>query len=69
MRSPRDPAATVRAAGLLLAIVVLWPLAVIGEFHPWVLFEAQNLKVMGGFLSAFLPPDTSGEFLAHLGRR
>ncbi|WP_295511499.1 phosphonate ABC transporter, permease protein PhnE [Accumulibacter sp.] len=68
VRSPRDPAAPVRAAGLLLAIVVLWPLAVIGEFHPWVLFEAQNLKVMGGFLSAFLPPDTSGEFLAHLGR-
>ncbi len=68
MKHPRDPAAPGRAAALLLAIVILWPLGVIGEFHPWTLFEAQNLRVMGGFLAAFLPPAVGGEFLAHLGR-
>jgi phosphonate transport system permease protein len=62
-----DPAAPGRIVGLLLAIIVLWPLGVIGEFHPQALFEAQNLKVMGGFLAAFLPPETGHEFLVYLG--
>ena len=60
MKAPRDPAALARVGGLLLATVVLWPLAVIGEFRPWVLFEAQNLRVMGGFLGGFLPPASGG---------
>ncbi|MBE2261064.1 MAG: ABC transporter permease subunit [Candidatus Accumulibacter sp.] len=68
MKAPRDPAALARVGGLLLATVVLWPLAVIGEFRPWVLFEAQNLRVMGGFLGGFLPPASGGEFLAYLGQ-
>jgi len=68
MSHPRDPAAPARAAGLLVAIALLWPLAVIGEFHPWALFEARNLRVMGGFLAGFLPPASDREFLACLGR-
>ena len=64
--SARDPLARQRATGVLVAVVLLWPLLVLAEFKPWALFEAGNLKVMGGFLTGFLPPSTSGEFLALL---
>ena len=36
----RDPQARARAGALLAAIVVLWPLLVLADFKPWVLFEA-----------------------------
>jgi phosphonate transport system permease protein len=62
----RDPQARRRATAVLVAIVVLWPLLVVSEFKPHTLLDPANLKVMGGFLSAFLPPATSGEFLALL---
>ena len=62
----RDPQARARAGALLAAIVVLWPLLVLADFKPWVLFEAGNLRVMGNFLVAFLPPATSTEFLGLL---
>lgn len=64
----RDPAAWGRIALTVLALVVLWPLLVIGQFDPRVLFDAGNLEVMGGFLAGFLPPAASGEFLALLAR-
>jgi phosphonate transport system permease protein len=62
----RDPQALRRVTGLLVAVVLLWPLLVLAEFRPWALFEAGNLKVMAGFLAGFLPPATSGEFLGLL---
>jgi len=62
----RDPQARARAGALVAAVVVLWPLLVLSEFRPWVLFEAGNLKVMGSFLAGFLPPATSAEFLGLL---
>ena len=62
----RDPQARARAGALLAAIVVLWPLLVLADFKPWLLFEAGNLRVMGNFLAAFLPPATSTEFLGLL---
>ncbi|MGL5631446.1 MAG: PhnE/PtxC family ABC transporter permease, partial [Azovibrio sp.] len=62
----RDPAARGRATGLLIGLVVLWPLLVISEFKPAALFDVESLKVMGGFLSGFLPPETSAEFLGYL---
>jgi phosphonate transport system permease protein len=62
----RDPQARARAAALVAALVVLWPLLLLAEFRPWVLFEAGNLKVMGSFLAGFLPPATSAEFLGLL---
>ena len=62
----RDPQARARARALLAAVVVLWPLLVLADFKPWVLFEAGNLRVMGNFLAAFLPPATSTEFLGLL---
>ena len=62
----RDPQARGRAGALLAGVVVLWPLLVLADFKPWVLFEAGNLRVMGNFLAAFLPPATSTEFLGLL---
>ena len=62
----RDPQARRRATALLIAIVALWPVLVLAEFKPWRLFEAGNLKVMGAFLGAFLPPARSAEFLGLL---
>jgi phosphonate transport system permease protein len=62
----RDPLARRRAGALLVAVVLLWPLLVLAEFRPWALFDAGNLKVMGGFLAGFLPPATSAEFFGLL---
>ena len=62
----RDPQARRRATALLIAIVALWPVLVLAEFKPWRLVEAGNLKVMGAFLGAFLPPARSAEFLGLL---
>ena len=62
----RDPQALPRATALLVGVVVLWPMLVLAEFKPWALFEAGNLRVMGDFLAAFLPPVTSAEFLGLL---
>ena len=62
----RDPQARARIGALLAASVVLWPLLVLADFKPWVLFEAGNLRVMGNFLAAFLPPATSTDFLGLL---
>jgi phosphonate transport system permease protein len=62
----RDPLAGHRALALVAAFVVLWPLAVLADFKPWRLFEAGSLQVVGGFLSGFLPPATSREFLGML---
>ncbi|MED5620303.1 PhnE/PtxC family ABC transporter permease [Ideonella sp. BN130291] len=63
---PRDPQARRRAGTLLLALALLWPLLVLSEFKPWTLFEPGNLQVIGGFLSGFLPPAHSPEFLGQL---
>ena len=62
----RDPQARGRATGLLIAVVVLWPMLVLAEFRPAALFESGNLQVMKGFLSSFMPPSTSAEFLGML---
>jgi len=63
---PRDPQARRRATGLLITVVVLWPMLLLAEFRPAALFEAGNLQVMRGFLGAFMPPSTSAEFLGLL---
>jgi phosphonate transport system permease protein len=64
--STRDPLALRRGTGVLIAVVLLWPLLVLAEFRPWSLFDAGNLKVMAGFLAGFLPPATGTEFLGLL---
>jgi phosphonate transport system permease protein len=40
----------------------------LAEFRPSALFMPGNLSVIGGFLGGFLPPETSPDFLALLGR-
>ena len=64
----RDPAARRRLGGLLLALVVAWPVLALAEFRPWALFTAGNLAVIGGFLAGFWPPAVSPAFLALLAR-
>ena len=63
----RDPAARGRLSWLLLALVLLWPLLQTSGFTLQPFFDANNLKVIGGFLAQFLPPETSSEFLGYLG--
>lgn len=62
----RDPAARSRLWGAVLAVVVLWPLFDGAGVSVSALFDADNLRVIGGFLTNFLPPDTSAEFAAYL---
>ena len=64
----RDPAARSRLIGALTTLVILWPLFQAAEFKPGVLFDPANLKVIGHFLSGFLPPETGSEFLGYLGK-
>ena len=64
----RDPALPARTGWTVLALVVLWPLLVIAQFDPRVLWDAQNLQVMGNFLAGFLPPESGAEFLRLLVR-
>jgi len=61
-----DPAARRRLVGGLAALVIAWPMLKLAEFNPAALFAAGNLQVIGGFLGAFLPPETAPEFLALL---
>lgn len=64
----RDPAALPRLGWTLVALVLLWPLLQLAEFKPAALFEAGNLSAMGHFVAGFLPPETSPDFLALLGK-
>jgi phosphonate transport system permease protein len=64
----RDPAAGRRLTGLLATLAILWPLFQAAEVKPGTLFDPANLKVIGNFLSAFLPPETGREFLGFLGQ-
>jgi phosphonate transport system permease protein len=64
----RDPAWLGRVFWTGAGLVLLWPLMVATEFRPWILFEAQNLKVTGDFLASFLPPVLGWEFLAMVAR-
>ena len=64
----RDPAARGRFIALLLALLVLWPMLQTSGFSLAPFFDSNNLKVVGGFLAQFLPPESSPEFLAYLGQ-
>jgi phosphonate transport system permease protein len=64
----RDPAWLGRLFWLGAGAVLLWPLLVATEFKPWLLFEAANLKITGQFLTSFVPPAHSAEFLAMVAR-
>jgi phosphonate transport system permease protein len=63
-----DPDARKRATGLVLALLIAWPLLVWSQFRPALLFDARNFTAMAHFLAGFVPPETSPDFLARLGR-
>ncbi|MFZ9406302.1 MAG: PhnE/PtxC family ABC transporter permease [Burkholderiaceae bacterium] len=60
----RDPAWLGRLFWISAAFALLGPLLIATEFRPWVLFDPQARQVTGNFLASFLPPATSGDFLA-----
>jgi len=59
----RDPAWRGRVTALVVAIFVMWPMLVLAEFKPWILFDAQSLHATGKFLASFFPPAHTLEFL------
>lgn len=62
----KDPAWRGRVTGCVIFLVILWPMLVVGEFQPWELFDARSLRATGQFLSTFVPPAHSPEFLLML---
>lgn len=64
----RDPAAGRRLFAAVAALIILWPLFHSAQVRPGTLFDPANLKVIGHFLAAFLPPETGREFLGFLGQ-
>ncbi len=60
----KDPAIPYRFIGLLLAIVILWPMLQLAQFEPRLLFDPNNIQVMGDFLEQFFPPNLDAVFLA-----
>ncbi|MFM9916659.1 MAG: PhnE/PtxC family ABC transporter permease [Rhizobacter sp.] len=63
-----DPALPLRWATVLLLAVLLWPLAVLTEFKPWVLADERSLRSTLHFLASFVPPRKDAEFLLLLAR-
>ncbi len=62
----RDPLARRRLGWAITALVLLWPLGRLAEFHPATLFDPANVHVMGGFVGGFLPPAVEPDFLHDL---
>ena len=60
---PRDPAWCGRLVTAAVIVIVLWPMLVQAEFKPWILWDAQSLDATWQFLSSFVPPAHSAEFL------
>ena len=59
----RDPAARQRVFWALACGAALWPLGVLTEFKPWLLWEGGALKPALRFVADFVPPRMDGEFL------
>ena len=64
----RDPAWWSRVFWAVAVLVLLWPLMVATEFKPWVLFEANSLRISARFIGSFFPPAMEFEFLALVAR-
>jgi phosphonate transport system permease protein len=58
-----DPAIRGRIIAALVALMLVWPMLVASEFKPWILLDAQSLGATWHFLSGFVPPAHSREFL------
>ncbi len=62
----RDPLGRRRLGWAVAALVLLWPLLQLAEFHPATLVDPANVQVMGSFLRGFLPPSVAPDFLHEL---
>jgi len=60
---PRDPVWRGRLTATAVVLLVLWPMLVQAEFKPWILWDAQSLAATWQFISSFVPPAHSAEFL------
>ncbi len=58
-----DPAWRGRLTAGIVVVLLLYPMLVASEFQPWILFDAQSLHATWNFLSAFVPPAHSREFM------
>ncbi|OYT90487.1 MAG: ABC transporter permease [Burkholderiales bacterium PBB3] len=63
LQGPRDPAWLGRVFVVVATIVVLWPVLVLTEFKPWILFSPESLKPTLRFLGDFVPPKLEPDFL------
>jgi phosphonate transport system permease protein len=59
----RDPAWRGRVLWSCAALLLLWPMLVVSEFKPWVLWAPESLGPTLNFLAAFVPPKLEPEFL------
>jgi len=59
-----DPAWRGRLLACGAGLALLWPMLVYSEFKPWILFDLQSLAAAAHFLSDFLTPAHSADFLA-----
>jgi phosphonate transport system permease protein len=64
----RDPAWLGRLFWIGAVLVVLWPMAVVTEFKPWLLFEAASRQQTRQFIAGFFPPVVNAEFLVLVAR-
>lgn len=63
-----DPAWRGRVGAALAAGVLLWPLLVLAEFKPWLLFAPESLGPTLQFLESFVPPRMDTQFLVLVAR-
>ncbi|MDC8756200.1 PhnE/PtxC family ABC transporter permease [Janthinobacterium fluminis] len=61
-----DPAWRGRVGLAALAALLLWPMLVVSEFQPSILFDRRSLAATGQFLAGFMPPAHSADFLRML---
>jgi phosphonate transport system permease protein len=66
--APRDPALRGRIGLVVVALAVAWPMLVLADFRPWLLFDAQGLQAMKSFIAGFWPLSREPAFLSLLAR-
>jgi len=59
-----DPAWHGRVMVMVVFLILLWPMLQASEFQPWILLDQRSWLATWQFLSAFVPPAHSPEFLA-----
>ncbi len=58
-----DPAWLGRVFAVVATLVVAWPVLVLAEFKPWLLFSPESLPPTLHFLADFFPPKLEPDFL------